>query len=124
MSAVIPNPAAGHAGHHDHAHDHPHGWRRWVFATNHKDIGTMYLWFSMAMFFIGGAMALVIRLELVQPGLQFVDPGFFNSMTTMHALLMIFGAVMPYVAFGLLMLGMVMLFPGLATWLPGLLLGR
>ncbi|MBV8854504.1 MAG: cytochrome c oxidase subunit 1, partial [Sinobacteraceae bacterium] len=47
------------------------------------------------MFFIGGAMAMVIRLELFKPGLQFVDPQLFNSMTTMHALIMIFGAVMP-----------------------------
>ena len=83
-----------HAAHDDHAHK-PHGWRRWVYATNHKDIGTMYLIFACVMFFMGGAMALVIRAELFQPGLQFVDPAFFNSMTTMHALLMIFGAVMP-----------------------------
>jgi cytochrome c oxidase subunit 1 len=40
-------------------------------------------------------MAMVIRAELFQPGLQFVDPQFFNQMTTMHALVMIFGAVMP-----------------------------
>jgi len=84
--------AHGHDEHHDHK---PYGWRRWVFATNHKDIGTMYLVFAGIMFFIGGAMAMVIRLELFKPGLQFVDPLLFNSMTTMHALLMIFGAVMP-----------------------------
>ena len=84
--------AAAHDAHDDHK---PHGWRRWVFATNHKDIGTMYLMFAGLMFFIGGAMAMVIRAELFKPGLQFVDPQFFNSMTTMHALFMIFGAVMP-----------------------------
>src|ERR1700749_1987444 len=82
------------AEHADHDHK-PHGWRRWVYATNHKDIGTMYLVFACTMFFIGGAMAMVIRLELFKPGMQFVDPQFFNSMTTMHALMMIFGAVMP-----------------------------
>jgi cytochrome c oxidase subunit 1 len=81
-------------GHGDH-HGPAYGWRRWVFATNHKDIGTMYLIFACVMFFVGGLMALVIRAELFQPGLQLVDPQFFNSMTTMHALVMIFGAVMP-----------------------------
>ncbi len=80
--------------HDDHDHK-PHGWKRWVYATNHKDIGTMYLVFACLMFFVGGAMAMVVRAELFQPGLQFVDPQFFNSMTTMHALVMIFGAVMP-----------------------------
>jgi len=84
-----------HADHDDHDHGPPKGWRRWVYATNHKDIGTMYLIFACIAFFIGGAMAMVIRAELFRPGLQFVDPQVFNSMTTMHALMMIFGAVMP-----------------------------
>src|SRR6478609_5885045 len=74
---------------HDHAGHEHHGpakgfIRRWVMTTNHKDIGTLYMVFACLMFFIGGAMAMVIRLELFKPGLQFVDPQFFNSMTTMH----------------------------------------
>ena len=100
---------ATHADHHDHGH-HPTGFMRWLTTTNHKDIGTMYLVFSLLMFFVGGAMALVIRAELFQPGLQFVDPGFFNQMTTMHALIMIFGAVMPA-------------FVGLANWMVPLQIG-
>jgi cytochrome c oxidase subunit 1 len=100
---------ATHADHHDHGH-HPTGFMRWLTTTNHKDIGTMYLVFSLVMFFVGGAMALVIRAELFQPGLQFVDPGFFNQMTTMHALIMIFGAVMPA-------------FVGLANWMVPLQIG-
>jgi hypothetical protein len=67
-----------------HEEHHPSGIMRWVTTTNHKDIGTLYLWFSFIMFFIGGVMALIIRSELFQPGMQFVDPQFFNSMTTMH----------------------------------------
>jgi len=91
---------ADHAPHGQHAaHEHhgpPKGFiKRWVMTTNHKDIGTMYMVFALLMFLIGGAMAMVIRLELFKPGLQFVDPQFFNSMTTMHAIFMIFGGVMP-----------------------------
>ena len=82
---------------HDHHDDHgpAKGIGRWLFTTNHKDIGTMYMVFSLIMFLIGGAMALVIRAELFMPGMQLVDPGFFNTMTTVHALIMVFGAVMP-----------------------------
>ncbi len=85
-----------HAAHDDH-HDHkPTGFlNRWLFTTNHKDIGTLYLVFALLMFFTGGAMAMVIRAELFMPGLQLVEPDFFNQMTTMHALIMVFGAVMP-----------------------------
>ena len=98
---------AAHDEHHDHA---PSGLMRWVTTTNHKDIGTLYLSFSLLMFFVGGAMAMVIRAELFQPGLQFVDPQFFNSMTTIHALVMIFGAVMPA-------------FVGLANWMVPMMIG-
>jgi cytochrome c oxidase subunit 1 len=80
---------------HAHHDEKPYGIKRWLFTTNHKDIGTLYLTFACIMFFVGGLMALVIRAELFQPGLQIVDPGLFNTMTTMHALVMIFGAVMP-----------------------------
>jgi cytochrome c oxidase subunit 1 len=99
---------ATHDGHDDHGP--AKGLMRWVTTTNHKDIGTLYLLFALVMFFIGGAMAMVIRAELFQPGLQVVDPQFFNSMTTVHALVMIFGAVMPA-------------FTGLANWLIPMQIG-
>jgi cytochrome c oxidase subunit 1 len=105
--------AEHHAG--DHAHDHhdhgpAKGIMRWLTTTNHKDIGTMYLVFSLIMFLTGGTMALVIRAELFQPGLQLVDPAFFNQMTTMHALIMVFGAVMPATV-------------GLANWMIPMMVG-
>ena len=79
-----------------HAHDHhPSGMMRWMATTNHKDIGTMYLWFSFVMFLTGGVMALTIRAELFQPGIQIVNPDFFNQLTSLHGLVMVFGAIMP-----------------------------
>mgnify|MGYP001826088796 FL=1 len=99
--------ATTHDDHHDH---HPTGIKRWLFTTNHKDIGTLYLWFSFIMLLIGGAMAMVIRAELFQPGLQVVDPNFFNTMTTMHGLIMVFGAIMPAMV-------------GLANWQIPMMIG-
>ena len=83
---------------------------RWVLTTNHKEIGSLYLWLSFTLFFIAGAMAMVIRLELFQPGLQFTDPLFYNQMVTMHGLIMVFGVVMPG-------------FVGLANWQIPLMIG-
>ncbi len=100
-----------HAAAHEHHEHKPHGfWRRWVTTTNHKDIGTLYLVFSCIMFFVGGSMAMLIRAELFRPGLQFVDPALFNELTTMHGLVMIFGAIMPA-------------FVGLANWMVPMQIG-
>ncbi|CAM4087071.1 cytochrome c oxidase subunit I [Pseudoalteromonas byunsanensis] len=93
-----------------HEHHGAKGIKRWLYTTNHKDIGTLYLIFSLTMFLVGGAMAMVIRAELFQPGLQLVDPHFFNQMTTVHGLIMVFGAVMPA-------------FTGLANWMVPMMIG-
>ena len=78
-------------------HHSPHGWRRWLFSTNHKDIGTMYLVIAVIGGLVGGAMSIVMRTELAVPGLQyFADNGqFYNVLLTGHGLLMVFFSVMP-----------------------------
>ncbi len=96
--------------HDDHHHGPEKGLMRWIKTTNHKDIGTLYIWFAFSMLLIGGAMAMVIRAELFQPGLQLMEPHFFNQMTTLHGLIMVFGAIMPA-------------FVGLANWQIPLMIG-
>jgi cytochrome c oxidase subunit I len=86
------------------------GFARWISSTNHKDIGTLYLFFSFSMFILGGIMALLIRAELFQPGLQFLRPELFNQLTTVHGLVMVFAAIMPA-------------FVGFANWQLPLMLG-
>jgi len=110
MSSVTVDHIPPHAGHDEHAHHTPTGWRRWVFATNHKDIGTMYLIFSFCMLLEGGTLALLLRTELFEPGIQFFQPELFNQFTTMHGLIMIFGAIMPA-------------FVGFANWMIPLQIG-
>lgn len=95
---------------HEHRDAPLKGVKRWLFTTNHKDIGTLYLLFSCVMFFIGGAMALVIRTELFEPSKVIVSPEFFNQMTTLHGLIMIFGVIMPA-------------FVGFANWLIPIMIG-
>ncbi len=81
---------------HAHAGGHPTGWRRFVYSTNHKDIGTMYLVFAIIAGLVGGAFSIAIRAELMYPGLQvFSEPHTYNVFVTGHALIMIFFMIMP-----------------------------
>ena len=81
---------------HDH-HDHKPGFvARWLFSTNHKDIGTLYLLFSVIAAFIGAGMSVLMRLELHSPGMQyFADGQMWNVVVTAHGLIMVFFVVMP-----------------------------
>ena len=98
---------------HDDHHADPTGWRRYVLSTNHKDIGSMYLWFAIVAGLIGGILSILMRMELQEPGIQIfkglaqmvygvsadaaLDNGkqMFNAFVTAHGLIMIFFMVMP-----------------------------
>ncbi len=87
------------AAHDDHGHDEhaiPTGWRRFVYSTNHKDIGTMYLVFAIIAGVIGASLSIGIRMELQYPGVQFFhETHYYNVFVTSHGLIMIFFMVMP-----------------------------
>ena len=79
-----------------HSDPHPTGWRRYLYSTNHKDIGTMYLIFAIVAGIIGAAMSIAIRIELMYPGVQlFSNSSTYNVFVTSHGLIMIFFMVMP-----------------------------
>jgi cytochrome c oxidase subunit 1 len=103
--------ASNAAAHHDdHAHGTPTGWRRYMYSTNHKDIGTLYLIFAIFAGLIGAAMSIAMRMELAGTGLgvfpwisQFLagdgSPDaakhMYNVFITGHGVIMIFFMVMP-----------------------------
>ena len=105
--------AKEHAAHDDGHHADPTGWRRYVLSTNHKDIGSMYLWFAIFAGVVGGLLSVIMRMELQTPGVQVfnqlaqvfygakpaeaLDQGkhMFNAFVTAHGLIMIFFMVMP-----------------------------
>ncbi len=84
---------AGADGGHDHS---PRGWKRWAYSTNHKDIGTLYICIALVAAIVGGGMSMLIRLELTEPGIQFIeDFQFYNMVVTAHGFVMVFFVVMP-----------------------------
>jgi len=77
--------------------DHKPGFaKRWLMSTNHKDIGTLYIILAIAAAIIGGGMSMFIRLELMEPGTQYIqDFQLYNVLVTAHGFLMVFFVVMP-----------------------------
>ena len=96
VESNMPNDSS--TSNHLDTHHQPHlsFVERWLFSTNHKDIGTMYLLFAIIGGLIGGLFSFIMRLELHNPGLQVIETGqMWNVFITAHGLIMVFFMVMP-----------------------------
>ncbi|KAF8818546.1 cytochrome c oxidase subunit I [Rickettsia endosymbiont of Cardiosporidium cionae] len=93
--------------------DNPRGWKRWLLSTNHKDIGTMYIIFSIVAGIVGGLFSVLFRIQLAEPGSNFLmgDHQLYNVLITGHAIIMVFFMIMPA------------LFGGFGNWFVPLLIG-
>ena len=77
--------------------DIPYGLKRWLFSTNHKDIGNMYIMFAIFAGIVGGLFSVIFRLELATPGGQLLNHDYqlYNVLITAHAIIMVFFMIMP-----------------------------
>ncbi|MFB6131506.1 MAG: cbb3-type cytochrome c oxidase subunit I [Salinigranum sp.] len=84
----------------------PSGWSRWFVTTDHKDVGRLYLAWTILFFFLAGLLAMVFRVSLLQPGMPgWLSKGEYNAIVTMHGATMIFIVAMGALsAFGNLLL--------------------
>lgn len=74
------------------------GLRSWITTVDHKRIGLLYFWTSFSFFLLGGLEALLVRTQLIVPDNDFISAEFYNQMFTMHAVTMVFLALMPLTA--------------------------
>jgi cytochrome c oxidase subunit 1 len=104
----------GHTlNHSEHGHHNPTGLQRWLFSTNHKDIGTLYLILAIISGLIGAAFSIYMRMELQEPGDQYFGGNYqlYNVFVTAHAILMVFFLIIPA------------LFGGFGNWFVPIMIG-
>ncbi len=93
MAATATAAAPAHAD-----HKHATGIWSWITTVDHKRIGILYFWSAFFFFLVGGVEALLVRTQLIAPNLRLLSADFYNQMFTMHAVTMVFLALMPLTA--------------------------